>query len=602
MGGKHDPPGGLGVSWDRIARLPADVIDQIAAGEVVERPASVVKELVENALDAEASRIEVEIAAGGIRRVQVRDDGIGMSERDARLAFERHATSKIRTAEDLSAVTTLGFRGEALASIAAVAEVRLRTCPPGESSGTEVRVSPGRAPELAACGTPPGTRIEISELFASIPARRKFLRSESTESLHVLRWLERAALARPDVGFSLARDDRRVLDLYPTRELRERVIAVVPAGQGERLLAVDAADGAGALFGFASPTDLMRGDTAELHLFVNGRPVRDPLLLGAVREAYRDALPPGRHPVVVLFLRIDPAGVDVNVHPAKSEVRFRDPAGVRALVRHGLMRAIGRRAAPYGASSIFDRQPVWGPATARDPAPLATERGLLLPWPEPSGSPLPFGPHAGGSRPAFRSHEILGQALGTYLVLARDDAIVLLDQHAAHERVLFERMRQALLQGGAPRQQQLVPIWAELSPSACEALQKGCGHLEQAGLELEIGELSPRGAARVAIRAIPAALAAAPIDWAALLEETAAALRAPEQGERREGLDAALHAICASAACHAALRKGDRIAPAEIRALLEALDELLWVPNCPHGRPIAHTLERAELERRFLRR
>jgi DNA mismatch repair protein MutL len=596
--GGSEGQGGAG----RIHRLSPDLVGQIAAGEVVERPASVVKELVENALDAEASRIEVSITEGGIRGLLVSDDGWGMSASDAALAFERHATSKIRTTRDLETVGTLGFRGEALPSIASVAAVRLRTRRAGEPQGSEVRIAPGEPLTVSACGTPPGTRVEVAELFAAVPARRKFLRSEATETQHVARWLERTALARPDVGFSMARNGRAVLELYPTRELRERVIAVLPPGVGERLLAVEGQDATASLYGFTSPTDLMRGDTAELHLFVNGRPVRDPLLLGAVREAYRDALPPGRHPVVALFLRIDPSQVDVNVHPAKSEVRFRDPAAVRQLLRRSLMGAIGRRPAPRGASPLFEPALPRGGASllfdahpSRSVESRETSRRTAEPHPRAGDEPAP-------ARVPFAAHRYLGQALGTYLVLVRDDALVLVDQHAGHERVLFERMRQALLEGELPRQALLVPIWVELAPSAAEVLEKACPRLLRAGIELEPGERSPRGNARVTIRSIPAALVGRPLDWAPLLEETATALRSPEEGTTREGLEASLHALLASAACHAALRKGDRIAPEEARALLGALDDTLWVPNCPHGRPILHELSGSELERRFLRR
>ncbi|MEE8313992.1 MAG: DNA mismatch repair endonuclease MutL [Myxococcota bacterium] len=580
-----------------IRVLADDLVNQIAAGEVVERPASVVKELVENALDAEATRIQVAIAEGGMRWISVGDDGIGMTRQAAELAFRRHATSKIRSAEDLARVGTLGFRGEALPSIAGVARVRMRTRSASTDVGVEL-VGEGTGIERVrdvAC--PLGTLVEVSDLFGRIPARRKFLKTPVTEGSHIVRWLERIVLTRPDVRFELERDGRRTLFLPPTADPRERALAVLPHSIAGRLLEVEGRTPSARVFGFATPTDVLRGTTSDIHVFVNARPVRDRLLLQAVRAAYRDALPPGRHPVVVLFLDVDPGDVDVNVHPAKWEVRFRDPRAISDLVRRSLASALGPRqhVDPGTTAAYLQQTAARTPRVGEGPAPgdFALAPPLWSPTAPPAGA-APF---------SFAALRYLGQALGTFLVLEAPNQLVLLDQHAAHERVLFERMRQTLLDGKLERQRLLTPIWLELPRSAADALFQNLERLDRAGFEVEVGDSSLRGGVRVGIRAVPAALAAGPrTDWPTLLEETATGLRDPEARGSRDGLEGALHGILATAACHAAARKGDRFEPPEVRALLEALDETVWFPNCPHGRPILSALDEAELGRRFLRR
>jgi DNA mismatch repair protein MutL len=595
-----------------IRVLPEEVANRIAAGEVVERPASVVKELVENSLDAEATRIDVAIAGGGIRWISVTDDGIGLTAEDAKLAFQRHATSKIRTGEDLASVETLGFRGEALPSIASVARVRMRTRRPADPVGVEVIGEGDGIEEVRPVGCPEGTRVEVAELFSRVPARRKFLKSEITEGSHVLRWLERLALVRPDVRIALERDGRSVALYAPTRDPRERVIAVLPPSFGERLLPVQGESPQAHLTGFASPTDVTRGSGTEIYLFVNARPVRDRLLLQAVREAYRDALPPGRHPVVVLFLQVDPGELDVNVHPAKWEVRFRDPAGIHRLVRTALREAVGvERVLDRGAHRHEGR-----------PEPRTRDTGLFPPpdrWlgdppasvtgPEasPGSTTADRSAHTPGSARApvaFSSLRYVGLALGTYLLFERPGGLVVLDQHAAHERVLYEQLREAWFGGKVERQALLIPVWTELPRSAAEPLRLHADQLSRAGFEIEVAEGGVRGGLRVGLRTVPAVLAdrPPPEGWARLLEETAVALREPQSAEEREGLEAGVHAALATAACHTACRKGDRLEPREVQALLEALDRNVWFPNCPHGRPLLALLDQEELERRFLRR
>jgi DNA mismatch repair protein MutL len=584
----------------RIRVLPSDLVNQIAAGEVVERPASIVKELVENSLDAGATQIRVGIRDGGIASIRVVDDGSGMGPEDAALAFERHATSKLGCAADLEHVGSLGFRGEALPSIASVARVRMRTRPRGDALGTEISGEGEGIERIAPVACLEGTDLEVADLFARVPARRKFLKSPTTEAAHVVRWLERIALVRPDVRFELERDGRRALLWLPTREPRERVIAVLAPGTGEALLPVQGELGPLAVRGFASPTHVLRSGPGDLHLYVNGRPVRDRVLQFAVRDAYRDALPPGRYPVAVLFLDVAPGEVDVNVHPAKWEVRFRDPASVTGLLRRAIGAAVRAGATPappvfFGGAGLTAPVPAeYAPADGFFAAPAAAE----------SGSSESGYVAAQPSAPvAFAKLRPLGQALGLYLVFEGESGLVLLDQHAAHERVLYERLRRAALDDKLERQPLLVPFELELAQREAETLEMHAELLARAGIELEPGPRTLRGGAQLRLRSVPALLASRrSTAWPELLAETARALAEPVGREARDGLERALHDVLATSACHAAVRKGDRLDPREIAQLAADLDAEIWFPNCPHGRPILATFPRDELERRFLRR
>ncbi len=585
----------------KVRVLPSDLVNQIAAGEVVERPASIVKELVENALDAQATQIRVAIREGGIASISVSDDGKGMSREDALLAFERHATSKLETADDLARVTSLGFRGEALPSIASVAAVRMRTRRAGDALGTELEGSGSGIERSAPVACLEGTTIEVVELFGRVPARRKFLKSSVTEASHVVRWLERIALARPDVRFELERDGRRALLWLPTRDARERVLAVLPPGAGDGLLPVDAELAGLRVTGYVSPTHVLRSGPSDLHVYVNGRPVRDRLLQFAVRDAYRDALPPGRYPVVVLYLQVEPGEVDVNVHPAKWEVRFRDPSAVTGLLR----RAIGAAVRVGGPARP---EPSYAPASGSGFAGVASDFARadgFFASARTIGGDAALAVSDAPGRPgfAFARLRYLGQALGLYLVLEGEAGIVLIDQHAAHERVLFERLRRAALDDKLERQPLLVPLPVELSRADAEVLEAHASLLARAGIELEPGASSVRGTVHASLRSLPALLTERRGTlWPEVLAETARSLAESAHSEARDGLERALHDLLASSACHAAVRKGDRLEAREVAALLASLDETLWFPNCPHGRPILSTLDLAELERRFLRR
>jgi len=596
----------------RIHRLPDDLVDQIAAGEVVERPASVVKELAENALDAGASRVRVEIRDGGRSLIAVSDDGCGMTREEARLALERHATSKIRDADDLARIRTFGFRGEALPAIASVARVRLRTRAAAADEAFELEVEAGRLLREGPAGGPPGTRVEVADLFAPVPARRKFLKSAATEWGHIADWLTRLALARPELHLELLREERPALAWPAVRDLRERVAVVLSEDDAASLVPVEAEDGALRLTGYASRPDHHRASGAGIHLFVNRRPVRDRLLRHALLEAYREWLPRGRFPAAVLHLDCDPARVDVNVHPAKWEVRFAEPQRVHALVRRALREAVSTRgwlggpaAAGRPGSGAADAAP-HGPGRGRAPSRAAApaEAGwILAERPEPAAEEGRAGPVPRPGSPAperpvrFSDFRLLGQLHATYLLLEGPASLLLVDQHAAHERVLYEDLRAGLAAGGIARQGLLGPARVELPPALRAALVEGAGHAAKLGFEID-----PFDEESVLVRAVPALLAGR--DPHPLVRELAEELA-------RGGVDAGasprrpmrdLDTAIATIACHAAVRAGDRLEPPEQAALLRDLDRIPHAPCCPHGRPVAVPLPIEELERRFARR
>jgi DNA mismatch repair protein MutL len=580
----------------RVHRLPDALVDQIAAGEVVERPASVVKELVENALDAGAARIRVDVREGGAALVAVADDGAGMTPADAHLALERHATSKIGSADDLARIATFGFRGEALPAIASVSRLRLRTRARGAPAGVEIEVEGGKRIGERAAGVPEGTRVEVAELFHNVPARRKFLKTAATEWSHVADWLARAALALPGVHFDVRRDDRPAVSWPAVAEPLDRIAAVLSEREAEGLVALAAEDGALRIAGFASRPDAHRPTAAGLYLFVQRRPVRDRLLRHALLDAYRDVLPRGRFPSAVLFLDLPPQAVDVNVHPAKWEVRFAEPNAVHRLVSRAVREALGGRRWIAAAQPVASTEPVRGDgfvAGAPPAAPRVREGASDWIFAGRSAVPSPSAPAPPESVPAprlrFADLPLIGQLLATYLLLEAPDGLVLIDQHAAHERVLFERLRAAWRERAVPRQALLLPVTVELSPDRA-------ARVAEAGLDRIGFDVEPFGEGVLAVRAIPAELSGH--DPAALLREVADQL-APGAGDLRA--PEAVDRLFASLACHAARRAGERLDPREQRALLAALDAIPWAPTCPHGRPVAVPLSRAELERRFAR-
>ncbi len=592
----------------RIERLANEVVDQIAAGEVVERPASVVKELVENAVDAGAQRLRIELRGGGRDLVAVTDDGIGMTPDDARLALERHATSKLRALDDLLGIQSFGFRGEALPAIASVSRFRLRTRARGAAAGVEIDLHGGTWIAERPCGTAEGTRIEVAELFANVPARRKFLKAAGTEWGHVSDWLGRAALALPGVHFDVVRDDHAAFSWPAVADPVERIAAVLGEEEAAALVAADHAAGDLALHGFVSRPEAHRATGAGIHLFVNGRPVRDRLLRHALLQGYRDVLPRGRFPSAVLFLRVAPGGVDVNVHPAKWEVRFAEPQAVYRLVERTLRDALERRSwlggsAPAhgepspGASPItaqfpsFVREPSvgdWAFARPRETDAMFVANSAETRF-EPGQAAALAVPAAS---PRFRELRVIGQLLGTYVLLEGRDGLLLVDQHAAHERVLYERFRASWLGGKLPRQALLTPITLELTPAAVGACERNAAWLTQLGFEVE-----PFGERSIVLRSVPELFADRGPE--ALMRELAGSL-ASEGGEGRaqRPIEAVDH-FFATLGCHSSRRGGDVLPLPELAALAAQLDAIPWAPTCPHGRPIAIPISLGEIERRF---
>jgi DNA mismatch repair protein MutL len=596
------------ISTSRIRRLGDALVDQIAAGEVVERPASVVKELVENALDAGAGRVRVEVRGGGRDFIAVTDDGSGMSPEDAALALERHATSKLREVDDLLDIASFGFRGEALPSIASVSRLTLRTRPRDAAEGFEIVTEGGVRRSARPVGAPEGTRIEVADLFASVPARRKFLKTETTEWGHAAEWLARVALALPGVHFDLQRDGRPAGVWPAASDLRDRTAAVLGEREASMLVPVEHAEGRVHLSGLISRPDHHRGSTAGIRLYVNRRAVRDRMLQHALLDVYRDLLPRGRFPSALLFLDLPGGAVDVNVHPAKWEVRFADPRGLHRLLRDGVREALAQRAWISAPSrGAMGGSPHATPPTpgdlgraprAYDPTPgdwiLAGAREAVRDaTPGASADPASEPP-----RVRFGELRLLGQLTATYLLLEAKDQLLLVDQHAAHERVLYERLRAQWLANGVERQGLLAPLAVELEPRAFGAALERRDEIERLGFDLDAF-----GHNTLAVRAVPAILSDR--DPAALLRSLADEL---VEGEGSLASESAVRSLApadrlfATLACHSARRKGDVLDPREQRALIDALDAIPWAPTCPHGRPVAVPLELSEIERRFGRR
>ena len=569
----------------RIRLLPEGLVNRIAAGEVIERPAAAVKELVENALDAGARRIEVRLEGGGIARIEVVDDGAGMQPDELALAVQRHCTSKLED-EALVRITTLGFRGEALPSIGAAARLRLTSRPHGAAAAHAITVEGGRVGEVAPAAGAPGTRAEVADLFYATPARRKFLKHPRTEAEQAEHAVRRLALAAPEAAFRFESDGRVAFDL-PAQSRKARVAALLgPAADG--LLAVEAERGDLRLSGFAAPPTTTRASAALQSLVVNGRPVSDPLLRTALRVAYRDVIPHGRHPVAALYLELPHDAVDVNVHPAKTELRFQDPAGVRAVVIGALTRTLAggiTAPAPVGVRPplrlVASRPP--GPryqGFAEAQLPLAAAPAVRA-----VAQPAPLPEHPLGAA--------IGQVFDTYiLAVAGDGSLVLVDQHAAHERLTHEALRTQHRAGAVRSQSLLLPAVVDLPPSDAARLLEHAGALRGLGLDIE-----GFGPGAVLVRGLPACLGAP--DPAPLLRDLADELA--DSGEAT-ALQARLDAVLARLACHGSIRAGRRLLPAEMDALLRQMEATPRAATCSHGRPTVLKLSRDEIERLFGRR
>ena len=650
----------------RIRLLPDAVINQIAAGEVVERPASVVKELLENALDAGASQVTITVKNGGKDLISVLDDGQGMDETDVRLACQRHATSKIAAAGDLEAIATLGFRGEALASIAAVSRFEIVSCADESAGGVSLGIEGGRELHSGRLGFPRGTRVSVAELFFNVPARRKFLRSATTESQHIQSVVQSLALAQPALRLRLVHNERVIWNLPACATLSERVHALLGSELEEGMLAVAGSEGALSWEGLLSLPSASRSSRRWQYLFLNGRPIRHPGLNHAVYQAYRTLLMNGRHPAYVLMLRIDPREVDVNVHPAKSEVRLRNPQWAHTVLAEKLYHAIldGSRQAAFGreaagarlpapaeaadgqlslarpdlsgSGQVFDvnaraagqgyaaaprvRRQAWqagaappatpqaahGAAPARsaaDPGSGATESraaGAALRANPLNGDGFQFQPLAvrlgawaeeQDSAPLGPDFTVLGQLAATYLLVQRGTGLIVIDQHAAHERILFERYRDQFYRGAPATTRFLVPETLELSPQNALLLEQYLPQWKRMGFEIE-----SFGRDSFAVREVPALVAGKNVQ--ALLLEVLDELALFGKSGR---LEEVFNEILERVACHAAIRAGDALSREEMDALLAQLVRLDINLYCPHGRPVWVEFPARELERRFKR-
>jgi DNA mismatch repair protein MutL len=612
----------------RIRKLDPHLVNQIAAGEVVERPASVVKELLENALDAEASQIDVEVETGGKKLIRIRDNGTGMGPEDLALSVASHATSKLTSTDDLDHIGTFGFRGEAMASIASVSQMTVTTCRPDDVGGHSLTVTGGDVGEVRAAGAAPGTTIEVRNLFFNVPARRKFLKTDATELGHIVEAVTRAALAYPQVAMRLSHNGRRVHDLPQAADIRERIAAFFGRNLAEQLIEIQSDTPVGKLWGLAAPPGESRASTKMQYLYVNGRYVRDRSLLHAIREAYRGLVEANRQPVVFLYLTVPPEDVDVNVHPTKIEVRLRNGqqlyrevlAGLRERFltadltprisgdlspdAAGLLRGAGdgdREARIRESMADFLRLqparqqerlnfPARSPATGGQGAPAG--RTPLPPEQSttgdlPTSSPPPYEADD-ADLPAAK----VMQLHDTYLVTETSEGILIVDQHALHERVLYEDLRRRFNAGPLESQRLLIPAVVDVTERERAFLDAHRERFAELGMALEL-----MGPTSVGVQAFPSLLGnrAAPervvrdlLDWAA-----------DHEGEPtvEDVLDELLHRM----ACRAAVKAGDTLKADEIRALLAKRDLAEQTATCPHGRPTSLILSRSEIERQFKR-
>jgi DNA mismatch repair protein MutL len=623
-----------------VRRLDPILVDRIAAGEVVERPASAVKELVENAVDAGAGSIEIALEAGGRSLIRIVDDGQGMSPEDLELAVDRHATSKLPDG-DLFSIRTLGFRGEALPSIGAVARLAITTRAAQAPTGSSIVVEAGVKGPVRPASAPRGTRVEVTDLFAATPARLKFLKSDRSEAQAVAEIVRRLAIAHPTIRFTLSGEHITAFT-YPPEEPGEhgflrRLSRVLGHEFHENAMAIGVEREGVRLTGFAGLPTFHRGTGASVHFVVNGRPVRDKLLLGAVRGAYADVMASDRHPVLAIMIDLDPHAVDVNVHPAKTEVRFRDPNFVRGFVVAALKEAITRfafrSASTGGARTLESLRPGGAP-----PRPGAPPQGALPPRPMPFAhrapalrpafagwqAPLdaPVGSHAPAGlaerqaslpdlmAPSADSRAALGevepeaeeaplgaaraQVHGTYIVTQTRDGIVIVDQHAAHERLVYERLKRERASSGIARQLLLIPEVVDLDPVDADRVLAEAPALESLGLALE-----PFGPGALLVREVPSALAGGRIK--ALVQDVADALAEWGQGAAAP-LEERLDAVLSRMSCHGSIRAGRRLRPEEMNALLREMEATPLSGQCNHGRPTYVELKLSDIERLFGRR
>jgi len=608
----------------KIYVLPKHLVDKIAAGEVVERPASVVKELMENALDALSRRVVVKVGSDkGAEPIEVIDDGEGMSRQEVLLAIQRHATSKISVDSDLCAIRTLGFRGEALPSIAAVAEMKIETRQPEAPLGVRLVVEAGVVKSVEESGVPKGTRVQVRRLFFATPARLKFLRSATTEWGHIQQVFERIALSRRDVHFQLWRSGRQWLNAPPTGDLGQRIGQIMGWGLAEHLYPFEADAGEVRLYGMMTRPDYHGVTGRNILFFVNGRPVRDSSIQKTLRSCYQGYVPKDRFPAVFLFFELPFDQVDVNVHPAKLEVRFANPHRIGSLLSETMRRILkdapwDRRAIRYVASplqgdSVLSAREVREtvPAFSAQSTPASpesettssgyssnAEEKLIKDFNKISQGAVDkeeFGleKHTLTSPPPgrFADLHVLGQLHDEFIVCASADHLVLIDQHAAHERVAFERLRRAFSTSGIAQQALLIPSSIELSRRDAEVLQRYLPEIRSFGLDIE-----HYGHNTFVVKSVPALISHA--DPVSLLKDVAEELA---EGERSRRVEELRDRVCARMACHSVVRGKRRMASEEVRALLEEMDKVDFTLSCPHGRPVLAAWSLAEIRKRFHR-
>ena len=579
----------------RVRLLSDTLASQVAAGEVIERPASVVKELVENSIDAQAQAIEVRIRRGGISLIRVTDDGIGMDRDDALLCLERHATSKIRTAADLATVGTLGFRGEALPSIASVARFRLATREKEAVAGTEVIVSGGRIETVRDGGEAPGTQVEVRSLFYNLPARRKFLRSENTETRNVEHQLNLQAIAHPSIAFSLVRDERVVFQLPAAKTLRERIRDLMGSELLARLLEVEPAHGKLRVSGFVGQAGVSRASRTQQFVFVNGRAVENPVVGAALKEGYHTALMKGQFPVTFLFIELPPAEVDVNVHPAKREVRFRDPAGVREAVVAAIRRTLESDRSSW-------QEQFRGPTIPEVPFVRRTE--AMMPSNNVAQPNFPvemrglaatddrFSPNEERRPVGEHQFRILGILNKLYVLMENEEGLVLVDQHAAHERILFEELRRRMEEKGVPSQRLLLPQVIELAPRDAEWIERNLPTLQKMGLGVE-----EFGRHTFKLESLPPFLSGVEPDR--LLQDVIDSLKSSSNSSSPLRLG---EEMIAKTVCRHAVKANDLLRQPEVEKLIRDLLECELPYCCPHGRPTMIQISLGELEKKFGRK
>ncbi len=571
-----------------IRILPETLAAQIAAGEVVDRPASVVRELTDNSIDAGADRIVVTIEGGGKRRIRVSDNGLGMSKDDLLLCVERHATSKIRTASDLLSVRSLGFRGEALPSIAAVSRMQITSLSQGRLTGHTLRISGGKLLEIEETGAPQGTTVDVKDLFFNIPARRKFLRAVRTETDHIVDILSRIAMPFPKITFRLDDGPRNVIHLPASEDTRDRISGLMGRKAAEAMMTGEEKDGDLSIRVYAAPPDFARSRGDRLYVYVNGRNIRDRIATKAIMEGYGRRLMKGQYPQVVVFIDIDPLEIDVNVHPTKQEIRFRNASRVFQAIVSAVERRLDSSPQPFSRQGLMDRAVPFERSSSNAISEPPWEYSPVPALAEALSGPVPAGPSP-DSVIAPAGPRIIGQLGHTYILCETSNGLMIVDQHAAHERIVYEHLKKSLAAERIEMQTLLIPHELELSTNETRVmLEKGEG-LRRFGLEFD-----HFGGNTFLLTAVPALLKN--VNWQSFVSElvTELAEGAPDEGTLFDACTTLM-------ACHGAIRAGQRLNHEEMDRLLIELGEMDLPTNCPHGRPIFRQFTYPEMERMFKR-